>query len=115
MEEGYGRSRSGLKEGDVIKQIDDIKIRKFADLTGYLSSKRPSDTVQVTINRNEELLTVPVVLKKRQVITVPNMGLEIKNLSKEDMKKFRTRKGVKVVGVPEIYRGYGLDGKFFSL
>lgn len=111
VEEDTGAQEADLREGDVIKQIDDIKIRKFADLTGYLSSKRPSDTVQVTINRNEELLTVPVVLKKRQVITVPNMGLEIKNLSKEDMKKFRTRKGVKVVGVPEIYRGYGLDGK----
>ena len=39
------------------------------------------------------------------------MGLEIKNLSEDDKKKFRTKKGVKVVGVPEIYRGYGLDGK----
>ena len=111
IEEDTGAEEADLREGDVIKQIDDIKIRKFADLTGYLSSKRPEDTVQVTINRNDDLITVPVILKKRQVITVPNMGLEIKNLSEDDKKKFRTKKGVKVVGVPEIYRGYGLDGK----
>lgn len=111
IEEDTGAEEADLREGDIIKKIDDIKIRKFADLTGYLSSKRPTDTVQVTIDRNKEQITVPVVLKRRQVITVPNMGLEIKNLSEDDKKKFRTKKGVKVVGVPEIYRGYGLDGK----
>ncbi|WP_209399937.1 trypsin-like peptidase domain-containing protein [Pseudozobellia sp. WGM2] len=111
IEEDTGAEEADLREGDIIKEIDDIKIRRHADLTGYLSSKRPEDTVQVTINRNDETFTVPVVLKKRQVITVPHMGLDIKNLSKEDMKKFRTKKGVKIVGVPEMYRGYGLDGK----
>ncbi|SHI95195.1 S1C family serine protease [Pseudozobellia thermophila] len=111
IEEDTGAEEADLREGDIIKEIDDIKIRKYADLTGYLSSKRPEDTVQVTIERDKEIFTVPVVLKRRQVITVPNMGLEIKNLTKEDMKKFKTKKGVKVVGVPEIYRGYGLEGK----
>jgi len=111
IEEGTGAEEADLREGDVIKKVDNIKVRKFADLTGYLSSKRPDDSVEVTIDRSGEEFTVPVVLKKRQTATVPNMGLEVKNLSKEDMKKFKTKKGVKVVGVPEMYRGYGLDGK----
>jgi len=111
IEEGTGAEEADLREGDVIKKVDDIKVRKFADLTGYLSSKRPDDSVQVTIDRDGEEFTVPVILKKRQKIVVPNMGLVVKNLTKEDKKKFNTEKGVKVVGVPELYRGYDLDGK----
>lgn len=111
VEEGTGAEEADLREGDIIKKVDNIKVRKFADLTGYLSSKRPDDSVEVTIDRDGKEFSVPVVLKKRQIAIVPNMGLEVKNLSKDDMKKFKTKKGVKVVGVPEMYRGYGLDGK----
>jgi len=111
VEEGSGAEDAKLREGDVIKMVDDIKVRKFPDLTGYLSTKRPKDVVDVTIERDGEQFVVPVTLKERQVINLPIMGLTVKNLSKDDMKKFDTKKGVKIVGVPETYRGYGLDGK----
>ncbi|MBU2946085.1 trypsin-like peptidase domain-containing protein [Zobellia uliginosa] len=111
IEEGTGAEEAELQEGDVIKRVDNIKVRKFADLTGYLSAKRPNDSVEVTVDRNGEEFTVPVMLKKRQTVIVPVMGLEVKNLSKEDNKKFKTKQGVKIVGVPETYRGYGLEGK----
>ena len=42
---------------------------------------------------------------------IPELGLEVKNLNKEDQKKFKTKKGVKIIGVPETYRGYDLEGK----
>ncbi|CAM4243047.1 S1C family serine protease [Zobellia nedashkovskayae] len=111
VEEGTGAEDAELQEGDVIKKVDNIKVRKFADLTGYLSAKRPDDSVEVTIDRDGEEFTVPVMLKKRQTVIVPVMGLEVKNLSKDDSKKFKTKNGVKIVGVPETYRGYGLEGK----
>ncbi|MGS0524032.1 S1C family serine protease [Zobellia nedashkovskayae] len=111
VEEGTGAEDAELQEGDVIKRVDNIKVRKFADLTGYLSAKRPDDSVEVTIDRDGEEFTVPVMLKKRQTVIVPVMGLEVKNLSKDDSKKFKTKNGVKIVGVPETYRGYGLEGK----
>ncbi|WP_446050930.1 trypsin-like peptidase domain-containing protein [Zobellia laminariae] len=111
VEEGTGAEDAELQEGDVIKKVDNIKVRKFADLTGYLSAKRPDDSVEVTIDRDGEEFTVPVMLKKRQTVIVPVMGLEVKNLSKDDNKKFKTKNGVKIVGVPETYRGYGLEGK----
>ncbi|MUH36434.1 PDZ domain-containing protein [Zobellia amurskyensis] len=111
VEEGTGAEDAKLQEGDVIKKVDNIKVRKFADLTGYLSAKRPDDSVEVTIDRDGDEFTVPVLLKKRQTVIVPVMGLEVKNLTKEDNKKFKTKQGVKIVGVPETYRGYGLEGK----
>jgi S1-C subfamily serine protease len=36
-----GAKEAGIQEGDIITKIDNAPIRKFADLTGYLGSKRP--------------------------------------------------------------------------
>ena len=111
VEEDTGAANAKLQEGDVIKMIDNIKIRKYPDLTGYLSTKRPGDVVEVTVNRDNEDMTVPVTLMERQTIVVPEMGMTVKNLNDEDKKAFKTKEGVKITGVPELYRGYGLYGK----
>ncbi|MGB5436104.1 MAG: trypsin-like peptidase domain-containing protein [Maribacter sp.] len=111
VEEESGADEADLKEGDVIKAIDQIEVHKFADLTGYLSTKRPGDELEITIDRQGEQLMVPVTIKERQTLFVPVMGLEVKNLTDKDKKTFKTKKGVKIVGVPEMYRGYGLNGK----
>jgi hypothetical protein len=91
--------------------VDNIKVSKFPDLTGYLATKRPGDTVNLLLERKNDTMTVPITLKKRQKLNVPVMGMEVKNLTKSDMKKFNTKKGVKITGVPESFRGYGLYGK----
>lgn len=113
IEEESGAFDANLKSGDVIKQIDDIKIRRFADLTGYISTKRPGDIVRVTIDREGDQLVVPIALKERQTMVVPVMGLEVKNLNDKDKKVYKTKAGVKITGVPETYRreGYDLEGK----
>ncbi|WP_405246263.1 MULTISPECIES: S1C family serine protease [unclassified Cellulophaga] len=111
VEEDSGAADAKLERGDVIKQIDEVKIKNFPQLNGYLATKRPGDEVQVTIERNGELITLPVLLKERQTIILPIMDLEVKNLNEKDRKDFRTKKGVKIVGVSERYEGYGLDGK----
>ncbi len=111
IEEGSGAEEAELREGDVIKKVDNITVRKFPDLTGYLSTKRPNDKVEVTIDRAGDLLTVPVTLKERQVVILPIMEFTVKNLSEKDKKRFNTKKGVKITAVPESYRNYGLVGK----
>ncbi len=111
VNEESGADEAGLQEGDIIKKLDDIAIKKYPDLTGYLSTKRPKDEIIVTIERDGELLSVPVTLKGRQTLHIPHLGLEVKNLTKKDRKRFKTDKGVKIIGVPELYRGYGLEGK----
>ncbi|RKR13412.1 Do/DeqQ family serine protease [Maribacter vaceletii] len=108
---GSGAEDAEIQSGDIIKKIDDIKVKKFADLTGYISAKRPGDEVILTLDRDNEVLEIPVTLKERQTLIVPVMGIEIKNLTEEDMKNFNTKTGVKIIGVPETYRGYGLYGK----
>ncbi|MBT8306181.1 MAG: PDZ domain-containing protein, partial [Maribacter sp.] len=111
VQEDSGADDAELQEGDIIKRVDDINVQRFSDLTGYISTKRPGDSVDLSIERNGELMNVPVVLKERQAIILPVMGLEVKNLNAEDKKRFKTKKGVKIIGVPETYRGYGLEDK----
>ena len=111
VEADSGADLAGVKHGDIIVQIDRVKIKKYADLTGYLSSKRPEDQVSLMVLRDGKTVELPVVLKKRNTLSLPLIGLTVKNLTEEDQKKYKTKKGVKIVGVPEGYKGYGLVGK----
>lgn len=109
--EDSGAFDAGIQEGDIIKNVDGIKVRKFNDLTGYVASKRPGDEISVSLLRNNEEMSLPVTLKERQTIIIDVLGLEVKNLNDKDKKKFKTKNGVKIIGVPEMYRGYDLEGK----
>ncbi|MDT7830658.1 trypsin-like peptidase domain-containing protein [Pricia sp. S334] len=111
VEDNTGAAEADIRSGDIIKQVDDIKVSKFPDLTGYLSTKKPGDEVQVTIDRDGESLILPVMLTEIQTLVVPEMGLEVKNLTDKERKKYRLKSGVRIVGVPERYRGYDLEGK----
>ena len=64
IEEGFGADSAGLKRGDIIKSIDGFKINRFSDLSGYLSSKRPGDKVEVIYVRDNKSKTTIVILKK---------------------------------------------------
>jgi len=64
IEPGFGADLAGLKKGDIIKEIDGIKINKFSDLSGYLSTKRPGDKVRVTYSRENTSTTTTVTLQK---------------------------------------------------
>jgi len=64
IEVGFGADSAGLKRGDIITSIDGFKINRFSDLSGYLSSKRPGDKVEVKYVRDNKSKTTIVVLKK---------------------------------------------------
>ena len=111
VEEESGAADAGLMEGDVIKKIDNIEIQKFSELTGYLSAKRPGDVVQVTLDRDGKSLVKNVTLKKQNSVILPATAFRVKNLSKEDIKKFGVSKGVKITDVPQGYERYDLKDK----
>ena len=64
IEPGFGADLAGLKRGDIIKEIDGIKINKFSDLSGHLSTKSPGDKVNVIYSRENQLNRTTVTLKK---------------------------------------------------
>jgi Do/DeqQ family serine protease len=91
-----GAEKAGLTKGDIIVKLDNQNITSFAELTGYINTKRPNDKVEVTFIRNEKTVTLPVVLAKNDVISTEFKGLELENINAADKKKFRIEYGVKI-------------------
>ena len=104
VEEESGAEAAGVQQGDVIKQIDGIRIRKFSDLTGYIASKSPGDVVEVKLERDGDALVIPVEVREKQVLQIPGFGFTVKNLSDQDRIKYNTESGVKIVEVPQNAR-----------
>ena len=99
VQKNSGAEKSGLKKGDVIVKIDNRNIATFADLSGYINTKRPNDKVAVTIIRDGENKTIPVTLSKNELISVEFKGMELENISATDKKKFKVDYGVKIKSI----------------
>ena len=56
--------------GDIITGIDNITIRTYADYTSALESKRPGDTVTVTVWRDGKSQKLKVVLDGAETTTL---------------------------------------------
>ena len=95
VQKGMGAEKAGLKEEDIITQIDDIKIKTFSDLTGYIESKHPGDRVTVEYYRNGEAKTTEVTLEVINQIRFMQMTIE--NFTAEEKKKMNLDYGLRVL------------------
>lgn len=93
---GSGAEKAGLKKGDIIIRIDNQQINSYAELTGYISTKRPDDVVTVHVIRNNKEIETYVKLTKSELLTTEFFGMEVENLSSSDKKKFGVNYGVKI-------------------
>jgi serine protease Do len=91
-----GAEKANLKKGDIIIKLDNQDIATFADLSGYVNTKRPNDVIQVTILRDNKSMVVPVVLTKTETFSSEFKGIELENITDEDKKRFRLKYGVKI-------------------
>jgi S1-C subfamily serine protease len=91
-----GAEKAGLKKGDIIKKLDNQKVSSYAELFGYINTKRPNDKIQVTFVRDEKTITTTVTLIKNEVMTTDFKGIELVNIDAIDKKKFRIEYGVKI-------------------
>ncbi len=98
---------SGLKEQDIIIKVNDNPISKFSELKGQLSSHRPGETVQVTVIRNGEEISLPVLLKNKfgkeelgATDYIDNvLGMELKNISDSQKKNLNINYGVRITKI----------------
>jgi len=91
-----GAEKSGLTKGDIIVKIDNQNITTYAELSGYINTKRPNDKVQVSYIRNNKTYTVPVLLTKNEFFTTEFKGIELENIDATDKKKFHIDSGVRI-------------------
>lgn len=91
-----GAEKAGLLKGDIIVKLDEQKVSTFADLSGYISTKRPGDKVEVAFIREGKNKVVPVILSKNELFGTEFKGIELENIEAADKKKFHLDYGVKI-------------------
>ena len=111
VDEGSGAQMAGVKKGDIIKKIDNIKISKFSNLSGYLKSKRPEESVNLFIKRADATQNLKVKLLKNDTYRIRHLGMRVKNLDAKEKKMFKTDRGVKIIGTSDLLGSYNLEGK----
>ncbi len=91
-----GAKRAGLKEGDVIIKLDDVKVRKFSDLKGFLNSKNPGDQVNVAYIRDGVNNIAKVTLEKFESYQIKEIGIEVIDANQEVLDRFGVSNGVRI-------------------
>ncbi|RXR30152.1 PDZ domain-containing protein [Flavobacterium piscinae] len=91
-----GAEKAGIKSGDVIVKLDNQNVTSFAELSGYVNTKRPNDEINVTVNRDGKRLTIPVKLTKKELLNYEFYGLELEDLETADKQRFKLKQGVKI-------------------
>ena len=94
-----GAEKAGIKEGDIIVQLDSKKINRFSDLASYINTKRPDEVVNVTVLRDGDEKIIPVKLTKRELLVYEYNGVEYEDISSNDKKEFNIDSGVKIKSV----------------
>ena len=95
LEPSMGAASAGIEKGDVIISLDNLKIAKFSDLTGYLSTKRPGDIISVGVMRKNQRLDLDVKLEKNE--NVDFYGMQLKNMSEDELENMGIENGIKVL------------------
>jgi protease degQ len=109
VESASGADKAGIKKGDIIKEIDNLKIRTFSDLIGHINTKRPNDKVEILLIRDSNSKKVMVTLQKNTSLVLNNIGMIVKDLTEEDKRVFKVQKGVKITNISDIYKQNGID------
>lgn len=112
-----GAKKAGIVKGDVIKEIDGLPIKKFADLTGYVNSKRPKDVINVKVLRKRKEIILPVTLSKYEIqkYNINDVGVEVMNPPKGYLNNFKLDHGVVISkALSSRMKRYNLEGLIIS-
>ena len=114
LEEGLGADLAGLKPGDIIKSVDGITINKFADLSGYLSTKRPGEKVKLIYKRDGNEMKVDVRLEK--INRTIFFYMEVRELTKDQKEDYNTEDGLYISNMNNrrLYQN-GIDSGYIIL
>lgn len=106
---GGSAQDAGMKEGDVITNIQDVPVNSVSELQEQISRYRPGDKINVTVARNDKNINLPVVLKtfdnttrlvKKSEIAATSaevFGAELQNIDAEKLSDMNAENGVQIV------------------
>lgn len=99
-------SEAGLREGDVIINLDGKKINKMAELQEIIYDKRPGQKITITYLHNKEKNTKTVTLKNAQgntnivkVADLDVLGGNFREITKEKKQQTHENYGLEVIKI----------------
>lgn len=103
VNEGSAADDAGIKEKDIILDINKIKVNKVSELQEQISKHRPGDKISVLIKRGKDIKELAVVLKNNMGTTsfvnketVSVLGAVFSELSKQEKEELGVNNGVKI-------------------
>ena len=109
VSEGGSASEAGLRKGDVITDIDGVKITAPTTLTEQIGKHRPNDKISLVVKRGEKVKHFEVVLRnkagkaelltKNDVDVVEVLGGRFADIDSKIAKKLDIKGGVQVQSV----------------
>ncbi len=112
VNDGSAAAEAGIKSGDVITAINDVKVTSTSELQEQISRYRPNDQITVTVMRGDKQKVLNARLKnaegetsivrKDQVSSFATLGADFQNITSEEKKKLGVNGGVKVT---KLYDG----------
>ncbi|BAO56023.1 trypsin-like peptidase domain-containing protein [Nonlabens marinus] len=105
-----GADMAGLRKGDIITDIDGVRMKSFADLTGYVGSKNPGDRVTARILRNGKERDLEIEITKNSTVTIPALEMDLRDLNSDEKEEFQVNDGVRIVGTQGNLARYDMTG-----
>lgn len=109
VNENSAAKEAGIEAGDVITEINGLKVKSPSELQEMVSRYRPGDKINVLIKRKDKTKQFEVTLRNLQgdtkVVKAANfetiLGAKIVELSDDEKRKLGVRNGVKIAQLQE--------------
>lgn len=96
---------AGMREGDIIVEVDDLKVKGVTELQEKIGSYRPGDVAKVTVLRDDQLRKFNVELRNKNGDTgliskeadmLGQLGADLQPLNVEQLRKLGISSGLQV-------------------
>jgi len=105
LEKGAAKT-AGIKEGDIIIAIENVKVKSLAEMQEQIGRYRPGDIVQVTVLRSDKEMNFQVELRNRsgntgvvKAVDLAQLGAKFQPINSNTKFKFGINSGLEVVSV----------------
>ncbi|MCC6739957.1 MAG: PDZ domain-containing protein, partial [Planctomycetia bacterium] len=65
IQPGSAAEKAGLQAGDVVRQIDEVKVGDWGDFTNYIKRKKVGEKVTIKVTRGDQDLDIEATLGER--------------------------------------------------
>lgn len=109
VSEGSAAEDAGIKEGDIITEVDGMQMSTASSLSEYIGTKRPNEKVKVSVKREGKVKQFEVVLRNKAGKAEPvtkfdlekELGGKFVNVTEREKRELQINGGIKVTSIKE--------------